>query len=224
MCFFFLCLQCVFAAADTTVIKSPNGTISFKLFQRIQQLYFAVTLFDKPIVDSSPIGFLVDGVSLTKNIRIGKTERYRGNETYSLMGVHVKAINHFNSVIVHITPADVSFQTSLEIRVFNDGIGFRHRVVSQKTDLTPVETTVFNLPLNSTIWYHDLNMHYEGVHVKKQIQEVHKGEWVAPPATFKLPQGSYASITEAALTEYPGMALQANGKTGLIFLITKQKR
>ena len=63
---FFLCLQCVFAAADTTVIKSPNGTISFKLFQRIQQLYFAVTLFDKPIVDSSPIGFLVDGVSLTK--------------------------------------------------------------------------------------------------------------------------------------------------------------
>ena len=96
-------------------------------------------------------------------------------------------------------------------------------MVSQKTDLTPVETTVFNLPLNSTIWYHDLNMHYEGVHVKKQIQEVHKGEWVAPPATFKLPQGSYASITEAALTEYPGMALQANGKTGLVLTLANDQ-
>ncbi len=61
-----------------------------------------------------------------------------------------------------------------------------------------------------------MEMHYEGVHVKKKIDEVRDSEWVAPPATFKLQQGIYASVTEAALENYPGMTLQANGKNGLI--------
>jgi alpha-glucosidase len=61
-----------------------------------------------------------------------------------------------------------------------------------------------------------MEMHYEGVHVKKEIGRVENGEWVAPPATFKLSQGIYASITEAALVNYPGMTLQANGKNGLL--------
>jgi alpha-glucosidase len=86
------------------------------------------------------------------------------------------------------------------------------------------ETTVFNLPVGSTLWYHDLEIHYESVHVKKEIDQVHAGEWVAPPATYKLPQGYYASITEANLVNYPGMALQANGKNGLQIRLPQHQR
>jgi alpha-glucosidase len=218
----FFCSQKV-SAADTTVVKSPNGAISFRLFQKNQQLHFAVTRFDKTVIASSPIVFSVNEISLSKNIKIRKVERYSRKETYLLAGVHAKAINHFNGAIISIAAGDGSLQASLEIRAFNDGIGFRYNVVSQKPVLIPGESTVFNLPFNSTIWYHDLNMHYEGVHVKKQIQEVHEGEWVAPPATFKLPQGGYASITEAALTGYPGMALQADGKNGLILSLANDQ-
>jgi len=62
---------------------------------------------------------------------------------------------------------------------------------------------------------HDLGGHYEDVHEKKGVGEVQAEEWAAPPLTFKLPEsGGYASITEAALVNYSGMALQADGRRG----------
>ena len=67
-----------------------------------------------------------------------------------------------------------------------------------------------------------MEMHYESVHTKKEIGQVQKGEWVAPPATFKLPQGIYACITEADLKGYSGMSLQANGNSGLQVRLRKQ--
>ncbi|HUC41984.1 MAG TPA: glycoside hydrolase family 97 catalytic domain-containing protein, partial [Gemmatimonadales bacterium] len=73
----------------------------------------------------------------------------------------------------------------------------------------------FILPAGSTVWYHDLNGHYEGTHTRKDIAEVQAGEWAAPPLTFKLPDGGgYASITEAAVIDYAGMAFQADGQRG----------
>ncbi|HEY9195896.1 MAG TPA: glycoside hydrolase family 97 catalytic domain-containing protein, partial [Mucilaginibacter sp.] len=77
----------------------------------------------------------------------------------------------------------------------------------------PDESTAFNIPAGSIIWYHDLNGHYEGVHAHTLIDSVKSGQWIAPPATFKLPANAgYASITEADLKDYAGMALQASGQ------------
>ena len=74
---------------------------------------------------------------------------------------------------------------------------------------------MFNLPAGSTVWYHDLDGHYEGVHEKKDIEDVAEGDWAAPPLTAQLPDGlGYASITESALMHYAGMALQADRRGG----------
>jgi alpha-glucosidase len=79
----------------------------------------------------------------------------------------------------------------------------------------PDEATTFVLPAGCTVWYHDLEGHYEGVHVKKDVAVLKAGEWAAPPVTFKLPGGAgYAALTEAALVNYAGMALQADGRRG----------
>jgi len=65
------------------------------------------------------------------------------------------------------------------------------------------------------VWYHDLRGHYEGVHAKKDIAQAQAGEWAAPPLTCKLPDAAgYAAITEAAIIDYSGMALQADGQRG----------
>src|SRR5213596_4211289 len=80
---------------------------------------------------------------------------------------------------------------------------------------SPTRPPPFILPAGSTVWYHDLNGHYEGTHTRKDIAEVQAGEWASPPLTFKLPDGGgYASITEAAVIDYAGMALQADGQRG----------
>jgi len=65
------------------------------------------------------------------------------------------------------------------------------------------------------VWHHDLEGHYEAVHHKSDVADLKAEEWIAPPMTFKLPAGAgYASITEAALANYSGMALQADGRRG----------
>jgi alpha-glucosidase len=103
----------------------------------------------------------------------------------------------------------------LELRVFNDGVAFRLIVPAGKGLRVPDEATNYILPTGSTVWYHGLEGHYEGVHDRKAITDVQAGEWAAPPLTVKLPGGTgYAAITEAALVDYSGMALQADGGRG----------
>jgi alpha-glucosidase len=79
----------------------------------------------------------------------------------------------------------------------------------------PDETTFFVFPEGSTAWFHDFYGHYEGTHVKKALADVKEGEWAAPPLTVKLPGGmGYAAVTEAALINFAGMGLRADGKLG----------
>jgi alpha-glucosidase len=62
------------------------------------------------------------------------------------------------------------------------------------------------------VWYHDLEGHYEGEYDSRAVEGVQEGQWIGPPMTFELPDRTgYASITEAALANYSGMALQAVG-------------
>jgi alpha-glucosidase len=102
----------------------------------------------------------------------------------------------------------------MEVRAFDAGVAFRFEVPGTGPR-TPDEASTFQVPPGSTVWYHDLEGHYEGVHVRRPIEQVPAGDWAAPPLTFKLADGAgYAAITEAALIDYAGMALQADGRGG----------
>jgi alpha-glucosidase len=208
-------------AGDTISVKSPDGKVAFMLFQRDRELYFSVSLSNRVVVAASPMELSVNGTHVTKDVVIKKAERYSHNETYPVYGAHSTAKDACNGILLSMSPGDLT--TALEIRAFNTGIAFHFEVTAPHSTLTPEEKTIFNLPTKSTLWYHDLNSHYEGVHVKKQIDSVHSGEWVAPPATFELPGGGYGSITEAGLLGYPGMALQANGKNGLAVALSNEQ-
>ncbi len=201
-------------AADTTVVNSPDGRIQFKLFQLNHSLAYRIEFNRIAVLANSFLVFSLNDVEITEVAKIGTARINKINETYSWLGVHSLARNQCNSAEILINTKN---SYNLNIRVFNDGVAFRFVIPGAANEgRIPDEATVFNLPSGSFLWYHDMEMHYEGVHVKKKINEVKDSEWVAPPATFKLPQGIYASITEAALENYPGMTMQANGKNGLV--------
>src|SRR5438309_8081351 len=115
---------------------------------------------------------------------------------------------------------DLSFTPyTLEVRVFNDGVAYRHVIPGEEnTSRAPDEYSTFFIPNDSTLWYGGLaDGHYETEFVKKSISEVHAGEWAGPPLTFQLPlDAGYASITEASLVNYSGMGLEADGRRGWI--------
>ena len=213
----FFCSTDLFAA-DTTSILSPSGSVQFKIFNSGDQLSFTILYGGNIIIERSSLVMTVDGKPITSNSKMGKIEKYKINESYPWLGAHSTAINRCNGAMISVNNNSNSF--TLNVRVFDDGVAFRFNIPQPKgkgnlVAHIPDELTTFKLPKDSYIWYHDMYMHYEGVHTKKRIDSVVNGEWVAPPATFKLKQGLYASITEADLKNYGGFSLQADGKNGL---------
>lgn len=213
---FFLFLTATGLAADTTLVKSPDQQVQFRLFLQEKNLYFQVAAGTTKVIENSPLLISLNKESLTANVKAGKPEKYTINETYTWTGVHAKAINHCNGLRIPLTTDKLTY--TLDIRVFNNGVAFRMILppLQKGQASVPDEATVFTIPSRSIVWYHDMEMHYESIHAKKEVSQLKEGEWLAPPAVFKLPQGIYVAVTEADVKDYSGMSLQANGKNGMV--------
>jgi alpha-glucosidase len=201
-------------AENEVTVASPDGGVRLHARQEKTRLSYQILFKDKMVTELSPFNISVDGVDLCDGVEIGRPESYRLDESYPWYGVHSKAINHCNGVKVPVKHVRSGTEFTLEFRAFDDGIGFRAVIPGGPGPRVPDEATGFVLPAGSTVWYHDLGGHYEGVHTRKAIDEVAAGEWAAPPLTVKLPGGGYAAITEAALSGYAGMVLRSDGRRG----------
>ena len=179
-------------------------------------LSYRVAFGEASVIETSRLGIFLDRVELSQGVELGKAERYELNEKYPWRGVHAEAVNRCNGVRIPVTHMASRISYTLDVRAFNDGVAFHHVIPGKDKDSrVPDEATSFILPPGSIVWYHGLNGHYEAVHEKKGIADIAAEDWAAPPVTLKLPGGiGYASITEAALLNYGGMALQADGRRG----------
>src|SRR5688572_14200243 len=209
-----VCAPAMFAAEVLTV-ASPDNKLRLAFSLRDGGVAYSVTFNDKPVIESSSLKITVDDKDLTQEIEFGRTESSRENEKYPWRGVHSEAVNHFNGVKIPVTHKASNARYTIEARAFNDAVAFRHIIPGGEEPRVPDEATTFRLPGGTTVWSHDLGGHYEDTYEKKDISEIAAEQWAAPPVTFKLPANAgYASITEAALFNYSGMALQADGRRG----------
>src|SRR4030095_5917986 len=202
------------SAKDGVSVVSPNGPIRCSLDSK-SPLSYRVTLKNRPVVEPSRIGIVIDRTDLGTGAEIKKVEAYRAIEKYPWRGVHSEAVDRFRGARIRATHPASKTDFTIDVRVFNDGVAFRYLVPGNSDVRVPDEATTFTLPANSTSWFHDFHGHYEGTHERKKIEDVKDGECAAQPATFQLPDGiGYVAITEAALVNYPGMGLQADGRHG----------
>lgn len=199
-------------------VVSPAGNVKFILLSNAERLIFTVKLGTETVVENSPVVMKLDGYDLSAGVVFKSMEPYEINETYPWYGTKSIAQNQCNGVKIYFQN-DLSFiEYVLDIRAFNDGIAFRHIIPGEDlVSRIPDEYTTFVIPAGSTVWYHDLEGHYEAAYQEKDISEIEAGEWAGPPVTFKL-QGNnvYGSIAEANLLDYSGMALEADGRRGFI--------
>jgi alpha-glucosidase len=201
-------------STNSAPVVSPDGRLKLTIVVAKGRLQYDVTFRGAAVIESSPLGLLVDGVDLGQGVEVDRVEQENANETYPWRGVHSVAMNHYNGARIFLRRSGGTGLT-VEARVFNDGVTFRSIVPRVSNSRVPDAATSFVLPPKSTVWYHGLQGHYEGIHTRKDVSEVQADEWVAPPLTFQLANGAgYGSITEAALVDYAGMALQADGHRG----------
>jgi alpha-glucosidase len=199
-------------------VASPDGKVKLTLGSNPERLTWMVTLGNATVIEPSPLDMRVDGYDLSSGVIFNSLEPYSIDETYSWHGAHSVAVNRCNGVKVSLTHDLSQMPYVLEIRAFNDGVAYRH-VIAGAADAVrvPNEYSTFVLPAGSTVWYHDLDGHYEAEYDRRDIAEVRAGQWAGPPVTFQLPgSAGYGSITEANLADYSGMALESNGRRGWV--------
>ena len=203
------------SAQSGASVVSPDGSVAFQLLGSGDQLRYQVKSRGRYVIEPSLLSLTVDGVDLGSGSTLSLPKHYRVNDTYAWRGNHSRATSRCNGLKVAITNAKTGIHFTLDARAFNDGVAFRLVVPPERKSRAVDEATTFVIPAGSTVWTHDLEGHYEAIPARKEIASVRAGEWAGPPLTIKLAGNlGYAAITEAALMDFAGMALQGDGQRG----------
>ncbi|MGE5296934.1 MAG: glycoside hydrolase family 97 catalytic domain-containing protein [Solirubrobacterales bacterium] len=206
--------MCVLAGAggsvQSVVVQSPDKQVSFRLeLDDDQRLTYQLTRGETAVIESSMLGPIINSVSLGVGVVLGQPERSSGDSTYPWRGVHSTARNQFNGAVIPVTHKESGTKYSLEVRVFNDGMGLRYVVPGQGKRQVSGEDTAFRPPEGSYLWYQTNTKNYEGIHERFALDEAKLDTLMGPPVVVELPrQGGYLALTEAALFNYSGMTLR----------------
>ncbi len=207
------------APGATIPIQSPDGATQVTVMvPQSGQLQVKMSRDGKAVIETSPLGIHIDGIALGHHVALGKPQRSGHLDVYAQRGVHAVAVNQYKAARVPVTQSSSGLTYLLEVRVFDDGMGFRYVVPGSGTRRVAGETTAFKLPAGSTIWGQKNTQNYEGVYQGFAIEEVPAQQHFGPPLVVELPgENGYAAITEAALFNYSGMTLRAEGGPSRLF-------
>lgn len=199
-----------------TEVSSPNGAIklSFCLADSGRMTY-QVAVNDSVFILPSALGFEArNGVNLSDGFKVTATDFSSKDTTWTQPWGENKSIReHYNEMTVHLKNAAQTHLT-MRFRLFDDGLGFHYeyRVPGVDSLFVMNELTSFNLANDGTSWSIPANFDtYELLYRTLPISRVDNAN---TPITFKTAQGVYASIHEAALTNFPEMTLKHTDHNG----------
>ena len=208
-----------------TEISSPNKNIRLALnIDDEGFMSYNIKVGGNIFIDDSQLGFEAkDGLNLSNSFEITKTEFSSKDETWEQIWGENKAIrNHYNEMAVHLANEDSIFLI-MRFRLFDDGVGFRYEYRVKDTDkiILTNELTSFNIKGDGTSWSIPASFEtYELLYRTLPLDEVDNAN---TPFTFKttrpqdykttsqyeaVSEAIYASIHEAALTDFPEMTLR----------------
>lgn len=197
-------------AGDNTVVTSPDGNVKLTLLTDDDslQLRYKVEVDGKPFILPSRLGFEErQGFNLSQSFKINKVERTQCDETWTQSwGENKTHRNHYNEMAVALSNAD-DVQLTLRFRLFDDGLGFRYEynVAGADSLLVSDELTQFNFAQDATSWSIPANFEtYELLYRRLPLSQVENAN---TPITLRTPDSLYASLHEAALTDFPEMTL-----------------
>ena len=214
-----------------TEVASPDGKIKVAFnIDNEGAMSYNVKVDDNIFIDDSQLGFEAkDGLNLKNSFEIIDVHFSSKDETWTQIWGENKTIrNHYNEMSVDMLNEDSIFLT-MTFRVFDDGLGFRYEYKVPDVDriyLTD-ELTSFNIIGDGTSWSIPADFDtYELLYRTLPLNEVKNAN---TPFTFKTEsrkvvrsQGHkvaesksiYASIHEAALTDFPEMTLALRAGAG----------
>ncbi len=202
----FFTMAMIAGAADKIELSSPDGNLKAGFYNQAGKLGYDLSFNGKTVIETSPLGIIVDGVDLGQGSELPASVSIRTvKETIPVRGNHTIGQNYYNTAMLSLKTGAVSWQ--LEARVFNDGFGFRYLMPGKGSLTINGEATGFKIPAQSLVYFQTNTVNNEGIHQKRAIEQVNATAGM--PVTVKLPDAAgYLALTEAAVYHYSGMSLK----------------
>ena len=209
------------ARAAEIELASPDGAVRFQLSTDADgHLQYAVSVGNQPRLAPARAGVLVEGKNLGAGAEIGAAKTRRVSEVFAWRGNKTLATNDCLASEIALRTPSAGVEWSLDVRVFNDGVGFRYRVPGAGARRVQGESTAWRVPGDSTVWLQTNTGDYEGNYhswpamdipleqtVNNQKRAIHLGL----PMTVAYADGTFGMVTEAALFNYSGVSLRPEG-------------
>ena len=215
---YFIVIICLASSCSSKQkeVFSPDGRIRLQFaLNDSNRMTYQIEVDSIPFVASSCLGFEAEnGINLHKEFRIVDIDFTTQDETWTQPWGENKTVrNHYNEMAVHLSDA-VATKLILRFRIFDDGIGFRYEYEVSGADsiLVTDELTAFNIAQDGTSW--SIPANYDTYELLYRTQPVSRIDNANTPMTFKA-GNVYASIHEAALTDFPEMTLKNTGGCNL---------
>lgn len=211
-------------------IQSPDGTIEFTLRGNGTLLY-SVSVDGKPVLSESRLGLKFrDGLILGANARLVKTERTEANTTWeNKLGKRRIVHDHHRELRASFVE-DSGRPFDIEVRVFNDGLGFRYVLPAVASGMAAdfvveEEQTRFSFP-GDYVCYAGINENtgkpenpigylgsQETEFNRGHLSEIPTDRVRMVPLLVETP-AAWVAITESDLLDWAGLWLNRAASTG----------
>ncbi|MBN1845991.1 MAG: glycoside hydrolase family 97 catalytic domain-containing protein [Sedimentisphaerales bacterium] len=207
------------AGVEPVTLQSPDGAIRAIVYaDEAGRLMYRLQRGEQTVIEPSRLGPNIDGVALGEPVELGPPKRFSFEERYPWRGAHATAVNHYAGAAIPVTQTTAKVRYILEFRVFADGVGFRYILPGEGGRTVRPEATTFTVPAGSEVWFQTNTNNYEGFYQRYRLDQIEPGTYLGPPLVVVLPHGQgYAAISEAALFDYSGMTLKAQGGGSPVF-------
>ncbi|MCU7504293.1 MAG: glycoside hydrolase family 97 protein [Ignavibacteria bacterium] len=200
-------------SAQTLEVASPGNIVQLSFYIRDGVPYYSIKRFGREVIKPSRMGFILkDMQSLDKDFRITSSARNHFDETWTQPWGEKKDIrNNYNELTVKLErPSGTPSKMNITFRLYDDGLGFRYEIPEQeglKKFEVMDELTEFAFTDDHMAWWIGAFWpnRYEYLYRHTPLS---KADTVQTPFTMETSDGLFISMHEAALMDYPSMALK----------------
>lgn len=208
------------ALAAPLTLSSPNGHVQLTFTADAHEhLQYSIAHHGRVRLEPAPIGVRVDDRDLGASANLGQPRTRTLSEVFPWRGNKRTATNHCQVFEIPVQTQDGP-QWTLEARVFDDGAAFRYRVPGTGARRITGESTAWQLPTQSSVWFQTDTRNYEGVYqttaagqvpLEQEVERKQRPVHLGLPMTIAFPDGGFGLINEAALYHYSGLSLRPQG-------------
>ena len=227
----FICALLCGCTADavSNVVTSPDGRIAVSVDVNGEGTPIYNLTFDgEAIIENSPLGIVTSAVDFTSGLQLVAINHSSSNTTWEpVWGERAVVVDKYNSIDATFKSADGN-EIVIVLRVYDDGLGMRYRILGDGSHYVMNEITTFSFVEDCEAhWiagsYDDDEYAYmhtpmsgitlENMALSSSGNRKLPYPSVNTPVTLITSKGTHVALHEAALWDYPAMSLRYDAET-----------